>query len=489
MKKINLIIIAILIIFIIKKYFYNESFKNFNNKFEYSIFQINSQNIKFNWIEPFKYKRSYEAISTGFLIDKEGHILTCSHAIENSMKVYVTLPAIGKESFEADVLKFCPRIDIALLKIKDFSKFKKTIGNKIHPLKLGDSDKIKPGELSLALGYPLGEDKLKRTSGIVSGIQDSYIQTDTAINSGNSGGPLLNKNNEVIGINFAVHKKGTNIGFAVPIKQYFILKDSLMTKNNKKIIKTPILGAESNNSNNDLIKYISGGRINNGYYISSVYKNGTLYNAGIRKGDILLEFDNNKLDLYGESKVSWSYEKVNLIELLLRLKANSIVNIKYFSSKSKKIISKNVKLVDSDFYQVKNMYPSFESIQYLIFGGCIFMNLTMNHTRIFKSLKHFKFIKNRIDKKLIVSKILPGSFINLNKIFRHGTIIKKINNIDVNDITTAKNALKKPLISNNIKYIKIEDENNKVFISTLSRLLKEEQFLSKNHRYQKNNLF
>ena len=224
MKKIYLIIILIIALYSI--YFCKDydKFKNLNIKFEKSIFQIHSQNIKFNWIEPFKYQKSYESIGTCFLIDKKGYILTCSHVINNSIRVFVSLPAIGKKTFEAEVINFCPRIDIALIKIKENKEFIKNFNNKIKPLELGNSDKITPGEKLLALGYPLGEDKLKRTSGIISGIQDGRIQTDTPMNAGNSGGPLINRKGEVIGINFAIHKKGMNIGYAVPINQYHILE-------------------------------------------------------------------------------------------------------------------------------------------------------------------------------------------------------------------------------------------------------------------------
>ena len=117
------------------------------------------------------------------------------------------------------------------------------------------------------------------------------------------------------------------------------------------------------------------------------------------------------------------------------------------------------------------------------------MNLSMNHVYLFKKLGGFNSLKNRINKALVVTKILPGSFINSNKVFKSGTVIKNINNIPVNDIKSAREALRKPIISNGIKYIKLENIRNKVFISKLSRLLKEEKFLSKNHRYRKNNLF
>ena len=333
MKKIIIILLVLLSLLLISKNF--DMFNNVDQRFENSIFLIHSQNINFSWTEPYKNKSSFESLGTGFLIDNSGLILTCSHVIDKSIAVFVSLPVIGKKTFETEVINFCPSVDIALLKIKNIKEFKNNLKNDLIPLKLGDSDKIKPGEKSLALGYPLGEDKLKRTSGIISGIQHGSIQTDTPINPGNSGGPLINKESKVIGINFAVNIKGVNIGYAVPINSFHLIKKMLLTSVKKiGIIQRPVLGIESNNTNKHMINYISKGKIknNNGFLMSKVLKDCSFYNSGIRSGDILLSFDGNVLDNFGESRVSWSFEKVNLFEIALRYKPNDKLKVIYYSS-------------------------------------------------------------------------------------------------------------------------------------------------------------
>tara|TARA_E500000178_G_scaffold354574_1_gene424006 strand:+ start:458 stop:1921 length:1464 start_codon:yes stop_codon:yes gene_type:complete len=486
MKKIILILLILLFfIFITKKF---DMFNNVNQDYEKSIFLIHSQNLKFSWQEPYKNSGSHESLGTGFLIDKSGLILTCSHVIESSIKVFVSLPDIGKKTFEAEIINFCPDIDIALLKIKDIKEFNKNLKGNLIPLKLGDSDKIKPGEKSLALGYPLGEDKLKRTSGIISGIQDGRIQTDTPINPGNSGGPLINKNGKVIGINFAVNIRGINIGYAVPIKKYFLMKKQLLTSYKKiGIIQIPTLGVQSNNSNKHMINYLSKGKINKnvGYYISKVLKNGSFYNAGIRSGDILISFDNNTLDNFGESKVDWSYEKVNLYDIASRFKSNDKVSVTYFNSKDKKFVKSIVTLKDKKFYNIRKFYPPFEKLDYIVFSGIVMMNLTQNHFNYYNNLNIFKSLGKRTNKYLVITKILPGSFLKRNKIFSEGNIIIKINNLKVYDIISARKALQIPLVSNNKKFIKFESSNNKIFILDLNKIKQEEKFLSKNYNYKK----
>ncbi len=153
---------------------------------------------------------------SGFLIDREGFILTNHHVIEAAERITVTL-ADGR-AFRAEVVGTDPAIDVALLKIA---------GSRDLPeAPLGNSDELRVGEWVCAIGNPLGYVH-SVTVGVVSFIGrklfdaslDDYIQTDAAINFGNSGGPLINSRGEVIGINSAISSRASNIGFAVPINQ------------------------------------------------------------------------------------------------------------------------------------------------------------------------------------------------------------------------------------------------------------------------------
>ncbi|HJR61358.1 MAG TPA: trypsin-like peptidase domain-containing protein, partial [Vicinamibacterales bacterium] len=153
---------------------------------------------------------------SGFIIDSEGYILTNHHVIENADRITVTL-ADGR-TFRGEVVGMDPAVDIALLKISG--------GRGLPEAPLGDSDRLRVGEWVCAIGNPLGYVH-SVTVGVVSFIGrklfdpslDDYIQTDAAINFGNSGGPLINSRGEVIGINSAVSSRTSSIGFAVPINQ------------------------------------------------------------------------------------------------------------------------------------------------------------------------------------------------------------------------------------------------------------------------------
>jgi serine protease Do len=153
---------------------------------------------------------------SGFIIDREGFILTNHHVIESAERISVTL-ADGR-TFRAQVVGTDPAIDVALLRIAG--------SHDLPEAPLGNSDELRVGEWVCAIGNPLGYVH-SVTVGVVSFIGrklfdaslDDYIQTDAAINFGNSGGPLINARGEVIGINSAISSRASNIGFAVPINQ------------------------------------------------------------------------------------------------------------------------------------------------------------------------------------------------------------------------------------------------------------------------------
>lgn len=151
---------------------------------------------------------------TGCVIDKRGIILTSAHVVDVGKSVVVTMA--NGQNYEAKVIKkFGENKDIALLKIN--------VPRDLQTVKLGDSEKIKVGQKVLAIGNPFGFNGTL-TQGIISRIDyaKNRIQTDAAINPGSSGGPLLNKNGEIIGINQAIFNPDNNIsnigiGFAIPI--------------------------------------------------------------------------------------------------------------------------------------------------------------------------------------------------------------------------------------------------------------------------------
>lgn len=182
-----------------------------------SVVNITSTTLEYTW---FFEVVPRQGVGSGFVIDKEGHIVTNYHVIRDAERLEVTL--YDKEKYEATRVGIDPINDIAVLKIDSPEE-------KLYPVPLGTSRDLKVGQKVLAIGNPFGLDQTL-TTGIISSLQrtlstdfgliDEIIQTDAAINPGNSGGPLLNRRGEVVGINTAIFSRtgeSAGIGFAVPV--------------------------------------------------------------------------------------------------------------------------------------------------------------------------------------------------------------------------------------------------------------------------------
>jgi len=225
-----------------------------------------------------------EGAGSGFLIDTNGHILTNNHVIEGAQTIEVTL---GDQSrYKAKLIGTDTRNDIALIQIDPK-------GRKITPLPLGDSRNLLVGQRVLAIGNPFGFQSTL-TTGIVSSLGrtvqtsdttfiDDAIQTDAAINRGNSGGPLMNSQGEVIGINSAIFSpSGTTagIGFAIPINTAKRVANELITQGR---VRRAVMGIEGRAIWPDLAEALSL-PVQQGLLVERVVPNGPAAKAGVRGG-------------------------------------------------------------------------------------------------------------------------------------------------------------------------------------------------------------
>ena len=228
-----------------------ELHQNISDDIYHTIVRIVVHCAEFDYELPFKIKGNLISSGTGFFIDDKGHLLTCSHVVQDASHVYIEIPSEGKKQYRANVLGICPKFDLAVVRIEGYT-------NK-HYCHISEADgmddsHIKPGDETYALGFPLGQDNLKVTKGIISGQQENMYQIDTPINPGNSGGPLL-KNNTVIGVNGAGVLMANNIGYAVPISRYFLLGRLLYKP--KHLIHFPeIFGFEYQRTSQEFVDYL-----------------------------------------------------------------------------------------------------------------------------------------------------------------------------------------------------------------------------------------
>lgn len=221
---------------------------------------------------------------TGFLIDAEGHVLTNHHVIESAERLTVKL-ADGR-TLRAVVVGSDPDTDIALIKVEGAGPFPHAT--------LGDSSRLRVGEWVCAIGNPLAYEHTV-TVGVVSFLGrklfdptlDNYIQTDAAISFGNSGGPLINSRGQVIGINSAVSRQASNIGFAVPINQARAILPQLRKLGR---VERGYIGVTLRDVDPDLQSSLKLGRAT-GALVQDVKAGSPAARVGLRPYDVIVSFD------------------------------------------------------------------------------------------------------------------------------------------------------------------------------------------------------
>jgi serine protease Do len=242
-------------------------------------------------------RRETKGLGTGFIVDRDGIVLTNNHVIENADQIRVKLS--NDKEYGAKVIGRDARTDVAVIKIEEHG---------LTPLALGDSDSIEVGDWVVAIGNPFG---LAHTvsAGIVSAKGRSrhdvpldpsgyynFLQTDASINPGNSGGPLLNLKGEVVGINTAIRGGGAQgIGFAIPINMVkqllpMLLRDGHITRSALGVRVSDVHDLEGEDQ----------GRLkladDNGTLIEAVEPGGPAQRAGLLPGDVILTFDGRRVD-------------------------------------------------------------------------------------------------------------------------------------------------------------------------------------------------
>jgi len=255
----------------------------------------------FNPVNPFETIPGTKAevqqnIGSGFIVSSDGLIITNKHVVGDTEASYTVFTNDKKEYKVASIFRD-PLNDLAILKIN---------AKNLNPLELGDSSKLKLGQIAITIGTPLGEFANTVTSGIISGLGrgitagspyeahveklDNVIQTDAAISPGNSGGPLLNSSGQVIGINTAIAQQGQNLGFAIPSNVVSELIGDFQKRGGT--FERPILGVRYSIIDQETAKAEN---LVQGAYVASVIEGSSADEAGIQEGDIIISIDGERI--------------------------------------------------------------------------------------------------------------------------------------------------------------------------------------------------
>ena len=286
-------------------------------------------------------ERKATALGSGFIIDKKGIVVTNNHVIQGAEDIIVSVN--GSTEYKAKVIGKDPYMDLAILEIESNEKF--------QPVTFGDSDKARIGDWVIAIGNPFGFGGTV-TTGIISSRNrdigltryDDFIQTDASINQGNSGGPLFNLEGEVIGINTAIIAPGQSgsigIGFAIPANPAaHVIKQLLEFGETKR----GWLGVRIQEVTKEIAEVEKLEKAM-GALVASVSEKSPADKAGIKAGDIILEFDGKKVDTMR-----------TLPKLVAQTKVGKKVTVKIW--RGQKLISKKVllgRLESSQEFKVEN---------------------------------------------------------------------------------------------------------------------------------------
>lgn len=231
-----------------------------------------------------------QAMGSGFIISADGYIVTNTHVVENAKKITVTLN--DKRELSAKVVGQDKKSDIALLKVEASS---------LPTVQLGDSDALEVGQWVVAIGAPFGLDH-SATQGIVSALSRSlpdgtyvpFIQTDVAVNPGNSGGPLFDLNGNVVGVNSQIYSRSggyMGISFAIPVNLVKNITDQLKTAG---VVSRGWLGVQIQNLDQELANSFAMQRPH-GALVASVEPSSPADKAGVQAGDIIVGFNNTEV--------------------------------------------------------------------------------------------------------------------------------------------------------------------------------------------------
>ncbi|ADN51653.1 S1C family serine protease [Vulcanisaeta distributa] len=238
-------------------------------------------------------------LGTGFFIDNK-HVVTANHVVQDATELVVVTP--DGDEYEGELLGRDPEFDAALIRVEG--------ARSVKSVKLGDSDKLKVGQMVIAIGYPLGLlGEPTVTLGVISaigrsirtpmGVLEGLIQTDAAINPGNSGGPLLNLDGEVVGMNTAIIAGAQGIGFAVPINLVKLTIDEILKFGR---VVRPRLGIYGVDLSKPMARYFRL-PVDRGVLVVGVLPGSPADDAGLRQGDVITAIDDEELSSIVQLKV------------------------------------------------------------------------------------------------------------------------------------------------------------------------------------------
>jgi serine protease Do len=338
----------------------------------------------------------------------------------------------------------------------------------------------------MTLGYPLGQQGLKSTVGVISGRESleyrQFIQIDAPINPGNSGGPSLNFDGQVIGINTAGIPGAQNVGYIIPINEIKTILADLYKREaeSDKMLRKPFLGIGYGAGSLALNALL--GNPPGGVYITEVFKGSLLYNAGVKKGDILYEINGYRIDSYGQINVAWCEDKISIDNYSFYLRLGEPVKLVVYRKSERKELTVMFENVMPPAIRI--MHPDFETIDYEVIGGMVIMQLARNHLPLLLNyspmLIRYNEPKFQLKPALVITHVIPDSVAQRSRVIMPASLLKQVNGVKVHTLEELRNALLKSAQTN---YVTVRVSEGFFAVFPVQQILNDEARLSFIYKY------
>ncbi len=429
-----------------------QPWRSIQEKAKDTVVQVFAYFAEVDLLQPYLSPKQGSGSGSGFFINEDGYLVTNAHVVNQAAALWIRIPSLGKFSIDVEVVGICFDKDIALLKVTDEGlKLIKEMLGKVPYLPLGDSDKTYRADEVLALGYPLGQESLKSTTGVLSGRQEEMLQMSAPINPGNSGGPLLNIYGQVIGINSAGILSAQSVGYAIPINDLKVILPDLYTN---KVLRKPFLTAVLTNATDSLTAYL-GNPQPGGAYVCKVTEDSPLQHAGLQAGDMIYEIDGHRIDIFKEMTTPWSEDKVSVYDYFSRIAIGDKIDLVVYRKGERKEIS--FTYTQPKLPTIHSIYPGYEPIEYEVIAGMVVTPLTTNHIHLLvhNALGLIKYteVSHRSKKTLVVTHVLPNSQLDRSSTISAGMTINTVNGKEVQTLDDLRSAIRG---SSDSDYLSIE---------------------------------
>ena len=467
------------------------------------VVQVHAFKYAFNWIEPYKKGELRRSAGTAFGVSPSGDFYTNFHVVRDAFSLFIQ-HARGKEWFEVEFVGGSPENDIAHIRLKpeELKRFKQLLQiSEVPYLPLGDSDKVNPGDPITVIGYPLGHEGIKRTTGIISG-QESFatfgecLSVTAAANPGNSGGPCINERGEVIGIlsGTAVNPRSAQAAegyhLILPINRIRSLVDLLQEG---RVIELPYFGFTYSPLTQTTLTYLQVPE-KDGVYVTKVLPGSIASQARLQHGDVLIAFNNLPIDHFGFVNAPWTNAKINLFDMLARCHNQQKISFTVYRSGEKLELNSTVMFASP--LKITYKYPPFQKTpDYLVFNGIVIMELTKNHLDLLKDELNFfaandeleimKFLspQQQYRSKLLITHVFPETDLAKGRVitrFGARNIIKSINHIPVTTVEELEQAVLSEASSG---MVSIETSDNTFFVLAIKDAVATDRLLAPKHGY------